>query len=103
RLWTSAVAVIRRVLRDRDVVRVRLAEPRARDPNEAGVLHRVDRLGAAVAHRLAEPADDLVEDALERPLVRHAAFDPLGNELLDVLDVALEVPILAEPARLHRA
>src|SRR5262249_38842213 len=102
--WTtSAAAVIRRVLRDRDVVRVRLAQPRPGDADEARVLHRVDRLGAAVAHGLAQAADDLVDDALEPALVRHSALDTLRHEFLDVLDVALEVPVLAEPARLHRA
>src|SRR5437763_16157423 len=68
---SSGAAVIRRVLRDRDVVRVRLAQPRARDPHEARGLHRLDRRRAAVAHGLAEPAHDLVQHARERPLVRH--------------------------------
>src|SRR4051812_33314680 len=86
RRWmTSATSVIGRVLRDRDVVRVRLAEPGAGDADEAGRLHRVDRRRAAVPHRLPEAADDLVQDTGERPLVRHAALDSLGHELLDVL------------------
>src|SRR5438067_324713 len=89
--WTtSAAAVIRRVLRDRDVVRMRLAQPRTRDAHEARLLQRVDRRRAAVAHRLAQAADDLVNDALERSLVGHPALDPLGHELVDVLDVALD-------------
>src|SRR5438067_6184172 len=101
--WTtSAAAVIRRVLRDRDVVRVRLAQPRTRDAHEARLLQRVDRRRAAVAHRLAQAADDLVNDALERSLVGHPALDPLGHELVDVLDVALEVAVLRVAARLHR-
>src|SRR2546430_9628499 len=58
RLTTSAAAVIRRVLRDRDVVGVRLAQPGTGDAHEARPLQRLDRLGAAVAHRLAQPADD---------------------------------------------
>src|SRR5262249_39002545 len=58
---------------------------------------------AAVAHRLAETADDLVDDPLERSLVRDAPLDPLGDELVDVFDVALEVAVLREAARLHRA
>src|SRR5262245_1942250 len=56
---TSAAAIVRRVLRDRDVVRVRLAQPRAGDAHEARLLQRVDRRRAAVTHRLAKPADDL--------------------------------------------
>src|SRR5581483_7932288 len=47
--------------------------------------------------------DVLVEDASRRPLVGDAALDPLGNELLDVLDVTLEVPVLREATGLHGA
>src|SRR5579871_1676267 len=68
---TSAAAVIRRVLRDRDVVRVRLAQPRTGDADEPRALHGVDRGRPAVAHRLPEAADDLVQDTSERPLVRN--------------------------------
>src|SRR5581483_1861560 len=100
---SSAASVIGRVLRDRDVVRVRLAQPRAGDPYELRALHRVDRGRAAVAHRLAEAADDLVQHGADRALVRHARLDALGHELLDVLDVALEVTVLRVAARLHRA
>src|SRR4051812_40294116 len=100
---TSAAPVIGSVLRDRDVVWVRLAQAGARDAHEAGLLHRLDRGGAAVTHRLAQAAHDLVQHAGERPLVGDAAFDPFRNELLDVLDVALEVPVLRETAGLHRA
>src|SRR5579885_2484704 len=99
---TSAAAVIRGVLRDRDVVRVRLAQPGGGDPDEAGLLQRLDRLGAAVPHRLAQPADELVDHAGDRALVRHATLDPLGDELLHVLDVALAVAVLAEAAGLQR-
>src|SRR5436305_1255202 len=99
----SAATVIGRVLRDRDVVRVRLAQPRPGDAHEARLLHRLDRRRAAVPHRLAQPTDHLVQHARERALVCHSALDPLGHELLDVLDVALEVAVLRVAARLHRA
>src|SRR5260221_2952762 len=82
---------------------MRLAQPGPRDADEARLLHRFDRLGAAVTHRLAQAADDLMQDAGKRPLVRDAAFDPFGDELLHVLDVTLEVAVLREGARLHRA
>src|SRR4051794_9621394 len=75
---TSAAAVIRRILRDRDVVRVRLAQPCPRDAHEARLLQRLDRRCAAVAHRLPQAADDLMDDAFERALVRHASLDALG-------------------------
>src|SRR5207248_2374978 len=103
RPWASSAPIVRRLLGDRDVVRVRLAQPCRRDPDEAGALHLVDRRGAAVAHRLSQPADELVHDVLERALVADAPFDSLGDQLLDVLDVALEVAVLREAARLHRA
>src|ERR687898_2897972 len=94
---TSCAPVVRRFLRDRDVVRVALAETRTGDPDEAGVeLQRLDRRRAGVAHRLPEAADELVQDLLHRPLVRHTALDPLGHEPVDVLDVALEVAVLRE-------
>ena len=80
-----------------------LAEPGACDADELRVLHLLDRGGAAVAHRLAQPADELVEDVCDRTFVRHAPLDALGNELVDVLYVALEVAVLGESARLHRA
>src|SRR5829696_2373038 len=100
---TTSAPVIRSVLRDRDVVRVRLAHAGTRDPDEARRLERLDRRGAAVAHRLPQAADELVQHARERPLVGDAALDPLRHEFLHVLHVALEVAILREPARLHRA
>ena len=79
-------------------------EPGRRDPREARPrLHVLDRRRAAVAHRLPQAADDLVDDRRERALVRDATLDALGDELLDVLDVALEVAVLRERARLHRA
>ena len=77
--------------------------PARGDPDEAGVLQVVDRRGSAVPHRLAQPSDELVDDRLHRALVRNAPLDPLGHELVDVLDVALEVPVLREASRLHRA
>src|SRR5438132_8459769 len=93
--------VIRRLLRDRDVVRVRLTEAGGGDPHELGPFHVLDRRGAAVAHRLPQPTDQLVEDRLQRPFVGDSPLDSLGDELLDVLDVPLEVPVLREPPRTH--
>src|SRR5829696_1544850 len=92
RAATSA-PVIGSVLRDRDVVRVRLPDTGPCDADEARGLQRLDRRRAAVAHRLPEAADDLVQHARERPLVRDAALDSLRHELLHVLDVTLEVAI----------
>src|SRR5689334_1098769 len=99
--WTTcapSATIVRRLFRDRHVMRVRLAEARAGDAHEARVLHRLDRGRAAVPHRLAESADELVDDGGERPLVADAALDPLRDQLLGILDVPLEVAILREAA-----
>src|SRR5581483_8683663 len=101
--FVGSAAIVRRLFRDRDVVRVRLAQPGRGDPHEPRALHLVDRRGAAVAHRLPQAADELVDDRPKGPLVRDAALDPLGDELVDVLDVALEVAVLREGACAHRA
>src|SRR5580765_2537269 len=100
----TSAPIVGRLLRDRHVVRVALLEACRRDPDEPGLgLHLVDGRRAAVAHRLPHSADELVDDRLHRALVGHATLDPLGDELLDVLDVALEVAVLRERAGLHRA
>src|SRR4051794_39920304 len=99
----GSAAIVRRFLRDRHVVRVRLAQPGAGDADELRVLHLCGRGGAAVPHRLPEPADQLIDDRRERALVGDAALDPLGDELLDVLDVALEVAVLRERPGAHGA
>src|SRR5438093_3761744 len=78
-----------------------LAEPGPGDANEFGGLHLLDRGRAAVAHGLAQAADQLVEDVRDRTLVRHPALDAFGDQLVDVLDVALEVTVL-RVAPLHR-
>ena len=45
------------------------------------LLHLGDRAVAGIAHRRAQPADQLMDDVADRPLVRHPALDPLGHEL----------------------
>src|SRR5262245_14962909 len=103
RLRTSASApIVRRLLRDRHVVRMRLPQARGADAHEPGVVHLVDRRRAAVTHRLPQPADELVDDRSERPLVRDAPLDSLRHELVHRFDVALEIAILRE-TRAHRA
>src|SRR5581483_11621279 len=99
----SAAPVIGSVLGDRDVVRMRFAQAGAGDPHERRLLHRLDRRRTAVTHRLPQAADDLVQHAGEWALERHAPLDALRHELVDVLDVALEVAVLREAARLHRS
>src|SRR2546430_2895330 len=104
--WTTfdgSAAIVRRLFRDRHVVRMRFAQARRSDAHEARALHLLERRGAAVPHRLPQSSDQLVQDGRERPLVEDATFDALRDELLDVLDVALEVAVLRERPRLHGA
>src|SRR5205807_1434587 len=82
---TTSAPVIRRLLRDRDVVRMALAQPRGCDADEPRVLQLLDRRGAAVAHRLPQAADELVQDPAQRPLVGHAPLDSFRHELVHVL------------------
>src|SRR3954447_15408352 len=85
--FDGSAAIVRRLFRDRDVVRMRLAQPGRGDADEPRALHLVDRRGTAVAHRLTKAADELVHDRPERALVRDPPFDALRHELVDVLDV----------------
>src|SRR6476646_766038 len=98
----TSAAIVRRLFRDRHVVRMALAEACRRDAHELRVLHLADRCRSAVAHRLTHAADELVQDRRDRPLVGNAPFDPFRDELLDVLDVALEVTVARRAARAHR-
>src|SRR5919201_1106513 len=95
--------IVRRLLRDRHVVGMALAQAGGSDANDLRPLHLLDRRRAAVAHRLAQPADELVQDRGQRPLVWDSPLDSLRHELLDVLDVALEVAVARRAARAHRA
>src|SRR5215468_12197652 len=98
----SLHAVVGSFLGDDHVVNVALAQPRRRDLDEPSLgVQLGDRGAAEVAHRRAQPADQLVQRLAQRPLVRDAALDALGHELLRRLDLALEVAVLR--AVLHRA
>src|SRR2546423_4978740 len=85
--------IVRRLFRDRHIVRMALAQARGGDAHELGTLHLLDRRGAAVAHGLPQAAAELVEDRWERAFVGNSALDPLRHELGDVLDVGLEVAV----------
>src|SRR3954453_9549433 len=102
RTCAPSAPIVRGLLRDRDVVRVRLAQPRRRDPDEAGALHLVDRRRAAIAHRLAQAADQLADARAQQTLVAAPPLDSLRDQLLRLFDVPLEVPVLRRTAA-HRA
>src|SRR6059058_5228743 len=82
-----------------------MALPQAgrRDADEPPVrLQLGDAARPAVAHRLTQPADELVQHVGQRALVGHTPFDALGYHL-PALDRALEVTVLRERAALHGA
>src|SRR4029078_4929235 len=84
-------------------MRMALLEAGRRDAREPRLrLHLLDRGRTAVAHRLAETADDLMDDRRERPLVGHPTLHPLRDELVNLPDAALKVAVLGEGPRLHR-
>src|SRR4051794_16315653 len=103
RRTSASTPVIGRLFRDRDVVRMALAQARAGDAHEPRLFQLLDRRRAGVAHRLAQPADELADDDAHGPLVRNAALDPLGDQVARILHVTLEIAVLGVPARLHRA
>src|SRR6185437_12931919 len=78
----SPLRIVRRLAGHRDVVDMALAQTRRGDLHETAILlHVGDSLVAGVAHRRAQAADKLVNDVADRPLVRHAAFDPFRHQL----------------------
>src|SRR5688572_33415357 len=87
-------AVIRRLLRNRDVVRVAFRHAGGGNSAEAGLRAQlVDVPRPAVAHAGPQPADELVDEVAERPAVRHAAFDAFGNQFTTVANRALPVTV----------
>src|SRR5690349_20007662 len=85
-------AVVRRLLGDDDVVDGALAEPAGGDANEARVLPQLlDGAAAGVPHAAPDAAEHLVHVHRQAALVRDAALHALGDELLLLLDIALEV------------
>ena len=50
-----------------------------------------------------QTADQLVDDVVQRPFVRHAPFDSFRDQLVDENHVFLAVSIPAETSRLHSA
>ena len=97
-------AVIRRLLRDRDVVRVALAQAGAGDADE-----RAPPSAPRSSRRRSSPSPAAgrrragARRPQRAPCTARGPRSPPGTSLLDVLDVALEVAVLREAARLHRA
>src|SRR5262245_45248259 len=88
--------VVRRLFRDRHVVRVALLRARRRDAHELRALAQLlERRGAHVAHAGAHAADELAHERRQRPLRGDHALDALGHELVAIGHVALAVALLA--------
>src|SRR5688572_18711539 len=85
-------------------MRVRFAQAGARDADEPRFRAEVlDGRGADVLHAGAQPADELVEEGIERADRLHLPFHALGHDLGELADVALTVPVARGLAHLHRA
>src|SRR6266852_768741 len=79
-----------------------LAQAGAGDTNEARLLlHLLDGGAAGIAHRLAQAADQLVNQRPQHALVGHTRLDALGDEAALIDYAALEVAVLAVAALLH--
>src|SRR5690606_35097196 len=97
-------AVVRRLDGHLDVVRVALLQAGGGDLHQPALLPQlVAGPHLAVPHRLAQPADQLVGDGLQRTAVGDLALDTLRDELLLGGDLGLGVAVLGERAAAHRA
>ena len=103
--------VIRSFFCNLHIVHMTLADAGGRDLDElSSVLHVFDRRAAAVAHAGPHAAGHLVDDRDDRALVRHAAFDAFGHELVGVgvagrrfLEVAIGTALLHRADASHAA
>src|SRR5439155_23702505 len=93
--------VVRRLSRDGDVVRMRLAQSRCRDADELSLRAKLLDVGAAdVAHSTAQPAHHLEEHIAHRTFVRNSPLDSLRDEFFGGHLAFLEIPVSASV--LHR-
>ena len=68
-------------------------------------LHRINRRGSQVEHRLMQTAHQLVDNRSKRTGVGNLSLNALGNDLVIRRDISLEVAILRvrlASARTHR-
>src|SRR5712691_3139567 len=94
--------VVGSLLGDHYVVGMALAQAGAGDADEARLLlHLLDGGAAGIAHRLAQAADQLVDQRPQHAFVGHARLDALGDEAALIDYAALEVAVLAVAALLH--
>src|SRR5712691_10373462 len=91
--------IIGRFFCDKYVMRMAFAQTGVGDAHEARlVLHFGDGGAARVAHRLAQPADELKDKRPQHSFIRDARLDALGNQAGFFDDVALKVAVFAVAA-----
>lgn len=64
------------------------------DANELSMMQSLDSSSAAIAHTRTKTTEHLVDNLEEQTLIRYACSDSLGNELLSIGHIALEVTVL---------
>jgi hypothetical protein len=80
-------AVVRRFMRDRDIMRMVLPHRRGADEDETSISSQfgascsIDRPCTQISHPRSQPADQLVDVIAERTAERHSAFDAFGDNL----------------------
>src|SRR6185437_6363801 len=103
-------AIVRCFLGDLHVVHMRLADAGRRNFDELGARAQgVDRRTAAIPHRGANAAHELVNHRGDRALVRHPPLDTFGHQLfggaltLRILEIAIARALLHRTQRAHAA
>src|SRR6476646_7904361 len=82
----NVAGIVRALARDQHAVCVALVDRRRGDADKPRPFLQVGQiLGAEVAHAGAQAADELVQHALGRALVRHLPLDPFRHQLEGVL------------------
>src|SRR3546814_11177288 len=96
----STRRIVRRLARDCDVVDMAFAQTRVGYAHEFGALAEIlEGAAAGIAHRGLHAADHLVDHILCGAFERHLALNSLGNQLSLVLDILLEIPVVAAADR----
>src|SRR5207249_8699780 len=87
-------AVVGRFLRNDDVMRMALLHRRRAHLDEASAGPQFLNVpGAAIAHARSQPADKLVDERRQVPLVRHSPLDAFGHQLAAGAEVLLAVAV----------
>src|SRR5262245_8699205 len=86
--------IIRRFLRDRDVVRMALGHARATHPAESCIAAKtLDVFRAAISHARTQAAHELIDEITQRPTIRHASFDAFGHHFARRRHIGLAVAV----------